>query len=118
MSTYSVERPENTVLLLGIVSIHNIITYVAAPSSSVHRKKSPLRTLSRLLPLSSVLGALASRVTRILDSTGQSLQSVADGFGAGGAVDRVSHPAACGSNNSASGLCDAADCVAELWCFC
>jgi len=76
----------------------------------VRTKSHPLR----LLPLPSVLSALASGVTGIFDSTRQALQSVADSFGAGGVVDSVSHSAARGADDSSCGLCDAADCVAEL----
>jgi hypothetical protein len=42
------------------------------------------------------------------------LQAISDSLGAGGVVDRVSHSAACGANDSASSLCDAAHSVTEL----
>ena len=114
-SSLHVDEHSEQTAQLSVDRIHNIVTYIAAPpSSSVHRRKSPSRIPSRLLPLPSVLSTLASRVTCILDSTSQALQSVANSLGAGGVVDRVSDSAACGSDDSTSSLCDAADCVAEL----
>ena len=68
----------------------------------------------RLLPLSGILSSLSSGVTRIFDATSETLQAISDSLGAGGVVDRVSDSAACGSDDSTSSLCDAADCVAEL----
>jgi hypothetical protein len=73
----------------------------------------PVQNL-RLLPLSGILSSLSSGVARILDSTGKALQAISDSLGAGGVVDRVSHSAACGTNDSACGLCDAAYSVTEL----
>ena len=68
----------------------------------------------RLLPLSGILSSLSSGVTRIFDATSETLQAISDSLGAGGVVDRVSYSAACGTNDSACGLCDAAYSVTEL----
>jgi hypothetical protein len=61
-----------------------------------------------LLSLTSVLDALASRVGAILDTSSDALQTVADGFGAGGVVDGLADATASCADEASSGLGDAA----------
>ena len=61
-----------------------------------------------LLSLPSVFNTLASRVGTILDTSSNSLQTVADGFGAGGVIDGLADAAASCADEAAGGLGDAA----------
>jgi hypothetical protein len=61
-----------------------------------------------LLPLPSILNTLPSRIGAILNTSSDSLQTVTDGFGAGGVVDGFADAAASCADESAGGLGDAA----------
>jgi len=59
------------------------------------------RDLPALLPLPSILSALAQTVRAILNTTSQGLQAIADLLGAGRAVDGVAHATAGGTHDAA-----------------
>lgn len=70
-----------------------------------------------LLSLAGILGSLASRVASIFDASGDSLETIADGLGAGGVVDGLANTTASCTYKTAGSLGNATYGVAEL-CLC
>jgi hypothetical protein len=84
----------------------------APPRASQTDKQSKSNPVSNNLPallsLTSVLNTPASRVGAILDASSDALETVTDGFGAGGVVYGLADAAASCANEASSGLGDAA----------
>ena len=67
-----------------------------------------------LLPLSSILSALAKPRRAILNATCQRLEPVADLLRSGRVVDRIANATAGGAYNTADCLGETSDCIADL----
>lgn len=71
-------------------------------------------TLPDLLSLTAILDASCYVRNAVFDSVGQALQTVTDGFGAGGVVDGLADAATGSAYEATSSARDAADGCAEL----